>query len=500
LLYPEYCEGVIPIEYVRWLHKLLSHADLVLANAENTKKDFLNAISQFGSGSVPCEFVYPNGDFTSMFQSSGSVSEEVQSILPTKYALFVGTIQPRKNHMMVLSAWRQLIKELGVNAVPTLVLAGKLGWYWEQVVEFIKKTDSLDGKLRMLNQVSDTDLQALYQNAMFTIYNSHYEGWGLPVTESLSFGKVPLIARNSALLESGGKHAVFFESSSEPSFMEAVRNMIFKPDFLVERERAIRADPPVRSWQSVAAEIRRVVKDARAKALAAGGPHFASGLKLGQVYHFGMKKIWAAEKRGGFYDAADFVDFEVGEEVRAGPHWNPPEEWGVWTCKRTFRLVFDLSAAKNGREWGPDEELRLCLSVRGHHQPTKLRFDMNGSALQAFSISPHTESVLSITFKASMLTDDKLVLTASQNSLTDLAKVTEGRDPRTIGIALKSFMVCRMSDLDARMRFLESIAGYVEGVIGVDAVASGPTINPEDSEGGFLLLGAERADIAHANR
>src|SRR5204863_6865494 len=121
---------------------------------------------------------------------------------------------------------------------------------------FIKKTDSLDGKLRMLNQVSDTDLQALYKNAMFTIYNSHYEGWGLPVTESLSFGKVPVIARNSALVESGGKHAVFFESSSEPSFMEAVRKIIRDPGFIPERESAIRAEPPVRSWQSIAREIR----------------------------------------------------------------------------------------------------------------------------------------------------------------------------------------------------------------------------------------------------
>ena len=52
---------------------------------------------------------------------------EVQALLDTKYVLFVGTIEPRKNHLFVLTAWRKLIAELG-GSVPTLVLAGKLGW------------------------------------------------------------------------------------------------------------------------------------------------------------------------------------------------------------------------------------------------------------------------------------------------------------------------------------------------------------------------------------
>jgi tetratricopeptide (TPR) repeat protein len=84
LLYPEYCDGVIPQEFLRWLGRLSRHADLMLANSHSTKRDFKQALSILGATNVDCEVVYPNGDFTSLFERTGEISPDVAALVGTK--------------------------------------------------------------------------------------------------------------------------------------------------------------------------------------------------------------------------------------------------------------------------------------------------------------------------------------------------------------------------------------------------------------------------------
>jgi glycosyltransferase involved in cell wall biosynthesis len=504
LIYPEYCEGVIPLEYVRWLHNLLSHADLVLANAEQTKRDFLDAISRFNAQSVRCEVVYPNGDFTSLFQSAEQVSPNVRSVLSSKYALFVGTIQPRKNHLMVMSAWRELIREFGPSGVPTLVFAGKLGWYWEQVVEFIRKTDNLDGKLKMLNQVSDADLQELYKNCMFTIYNSHYEGWGLPVTESLSFGKVPVIPRNSSLIESGGKDAIFFDSNSEPSLLSVIREIIRNPEVLTAREKAIAADRPVRSWRAIAEQIRATVDAAVSAKREQAETASALAIRLGTIYRFGLEKIYQAGKKKGSYNPTVFEEFEIGELVRTGSGWYSPEEWGLWTAAQYFKLEFTLDRSV---KVAPGKNVWLYLRIQGQHENAALRLGINDMPPMETTVPAHATALIRVAVPAEIVGSGKLILRAHQGTMTDLMKITEGKDPRTVGIGLRSFMFCHEDDIDARLRFIEEMSNYItvapeagDTQKAADLGEFWAALETKQEEGGFLRLGGQRADIAHAGR
>ena len=70
-------------------------------------------------------------------------------------------------------------------------------------------------KVHLLQDVSDAQLASFYEGCLFTIYNSFYEGWGLPVTESFAFGKIVVTPSHSSLIEAGRGGAVFFEPGGE---------------------------------------------------------------------------------------------------------------------------------------------------------------------------------------------------------------------------------------------------------------------------------------------
>ena len=78
----------------------------------------------------------------------------------------------------------------------------------------LKASELLQRRVRLFRRVSDADLVRLYQDCLFTIYPSTYEGWGLPVTEALCFGKAVVTTAISSLPEAGGQYADYFDPHS----------------------------------------------------------------------------------------------------------------------------------------------------------------------------------------------------------------------------------------------------------------------------------------------
>ena len=143
---------------------------------------------------------------------------------PRPYALLVGTVESRKNHLLALHAWARLIDEGGPDAVPDLVCVGRLGWHADAFLDEYVRTRGLDGKVSVLSSgISDAELARFYAHAEFTVYPSRYEGWGLPVSESLAFGKLPVVAYNSSLPEAGGDLAAYFASDDLDDFVAVLR-------------------------------------------------------------------------------------------------------------------------------------------------------------------------------------------------------------------------------------------------------------------------------------
>lgn len=168
------------------------------------------------------------------------------------FALCVGTVEIRKNHAALLRLWSRLRAEPG-SQLPRLIVAGKRGWMAEAALEILVRARP-DGPVQWLEAPSDEELAWLYGRAAFTVFASLAEGWGLPVGESLWFGKPCLASDSPAIREAGGALCLYADPHDIDSFAPPLRRLASEPGFAAAAACAIRASP-LRRWAEVGAEI-----------------------------------------------------------------------------------------------------------------------------------------------------------------------------------------------------------------------------------------------------
>jgi glycosyltransferase involved in cell wall biosynthesis len=178
---------------------------------------------------------------------------------PGGYALFVSTIEARKNHLLLFRIWQRLLEELPAERVPILVFAGRVGWLVGDLMRQIANTGHLNGKLMVLENTADAEIAALYQGCLFTLYPSFHEGWGLPVTESLAFGKPCLIADRTSLPEAGGGLVRAFDPDNLHDAHAAIRQVILDPDDLARWEERVRREFRPTPWSASAGTVLAVL-------------------------------------------------------------------------------------------------------------------------------------------------------------------------------------------------------------------------------------------------
>lgn len=139
--------------------------------------------------------------------------------LPERYALFVGTIQPRKNLERVLRAYHKLQQ----TATPSweLVLAGGRGWRSELLYQLAIEL-GIHNQVHFLGYVADEALPALYRSARFFCFPSLFEGFGLPVLEAQHYGTPVMIANNSSLPEIAGDAALLVDPTDVDAIADAM--------------------------------------------------------------------------------------------------------------------------------------------------------------------------------------------------------------------------------------------------------------------------------------
>jgi len=236
---PEWFDQDLVQAFSCWFASTIPLASVVFTISHATAADLRLVAGRGGLALTPRVVVIPVG-------SGLGTSTAPSATIPVQgpYVLFVSTIEARKNHALLFRVWRRLLEDLPPGAVPTLVFLGRVGWLVADFMQQLNNADFLDGKIVVLEDVADNELSALYAGCLFTVFPSLYEGWGLPVTESLAFGKPCLVANNSSLPEAGGTLARYFDAEDTNDAYRAIR--------------AILDDRPgLAAWQ---AELRRTFR------------------------------------------------------------------------------------------------------------------------------------------------------------------------------------------------------------------------------------------------
>ncbi|MFH5924929.1 glycosyltransferase [Roseomonas xinghualingensis] len=263
----------------------------------------------------------------------GALSGRAHPDLPEgPYVLLVSSLEPRKNHTLALVAWRMLLDRRGVADTPRLVFAGRRVPEDEAVMAMLAKDPALAAHVTLLHELDDAALARLYRFSLFTLYPSRHEGWGLPVSESLLHGRVPLVSEIPALLESGRNGAVFFTPNSAEDLATAAEGLIADPERLAAIAARIPRHGGLRPWAEVA------------EALLAAATHLA-GLERDPSPPLPLcQAIWLGH--GGL--AGPHAGVTRAESVLHGGGWHPMAPWGAWTKpgRATIRLpaTFDSPA------------------------------------------------------------------------------------------------------------------------------------------------------------
>jgi glycosyltransferase involved in cell wall biosynthesis len=183
------------------------------------------------------------------------------------YVLAVGSLDIRKNQRVVYQAYH-LARARGL-ALPQLVVAGPNGRLWQENAHLIGRDTTLDPPVVVASRISDRELAWLYLNSLFTIYPSHCEGWGLPIGESLSLGKVCLASNAGAMPEVGGESARYFDPYNPVELLRLIEHLLV-PDNRREAERQIQATFRPRTWNDVARSLIALADDRQPAGLPVG--------------------------------------------------------------------------------------------------------------------------------------------------------------------------------------------------------------------------------------
>jgi glycosyltransferase involved in cell wall biosynthesis len=138
------------------------------------------------------------------------------------YFVVLGTIEPRKNHLLLLNLWREMARTLPGACIPHLAVVGRRGWECEQVVDMLERCKAVRRYVHEIAAADDGQVASLLQNAQALLMPSFAEGFGIPVQEALSLGVPVLSSPLPAIIEHAGDVPDYIKPYDGKAWLEAL--------------------------------------------------------------------------------------------------------------------------------------------------------------------------------------------------------------------------------------------------------------------------------------
>jgi glycosyltransferase involved in cell wall biosynthesis len=218
LRYPQYYKPADRKIYEMKFRNACKNANKVIAISEQTKRDIIHYL---GTDDSKIEVVYQSCDpsFTLKYNSDYLGMIRAKYHLPEKFLLNVGTIENRKNLMLIVKALSEIPEEV------KLVVIGKETSYAGKVKKYLAE-HQLESRVLFLKDIPFGDLPAIYQLANIFVYPSEFEGFGIPVLEALNAGVPVIAATGSCLEEAGGPSSLYIPPTDHKALAVAINNIL----------------------------------------------------------------------------------------------------------------------------------------------------------------------------------------------------------------------------------------------------------------------------------
>jgi glycosyltransferase involved in cell wall biosynthesis len=252
LRYPHYYKPIDRLLYTYKYKRSCRNADRIVAISEQTKRDL---ISFWGIDERKISVVYQgcNPVFGQPIPAQRLADLRAKYQLPERFVLNVGSIEDRKNLLLIVKALRQLPEDI------SLVAIGKHTPYADEVKRYVA-AHGLERRVRLLHGIPFEELPAFYRLAKVFVYPSRFEGFGIPILEAIR-SRVPVIAATgSCLEEAGGPDSLYVDPDDDGALADCIRR-VWEDEALATRM-VVRSGVYARRFEKdeIEREMRRVLQ------------------------------------------------------------------------------------------------------------------------------------------------------------------------------------------------------------------------------------------------
>ena len=215
ITHPHYCRAGEADRHTKRMRNLLESADGVIANSQDT----LDQLARFA---IDQNLALPEHKLVALLGTEALPMKAPSLDRPSRpYFVMIGTIEARKNHLLMLKIWQRLVQDLGEKA-PMLILIGQRGWEIGEVAQILDQDHSLQGHVVELGRYSDAQMIGILGGARALLMPSFAEGFGIPVIEALQSG-APVIASDIGVFrEVAGDIPLYLQPDDRMAWMDAI--------------------------------------------------------------------------------------------------------------------------------------------------------------------------------------------------------------------------------------------------------------------------------------
>ena len=458
----ETCDQDTAQAFEQFMRRALRHIDHILTVSNHTAKDVRRYLAALQYPEPPITVTQNGSSFAEFLPKRLHGRTAPRRDLPERFVLFVATIEGRKNHPLMLEIWRRMVQE--EEDPPHLICVGRLGWKATAFVSALVETNYLDGRIHILREISDTDLQLLYDKCLFTVFPSFYEGWGLTVSETLAMGKICVSSDRSSIPEVAGGCGVYIDIDSANRSLEVIRNLIRDNKARKRLEAKIRREYVPITWRSVARNVVAACEASADNEWQEPYPYavvpYSTEIGFGRLDQDvdGTGEALLSRiielRRGHFtFDLLNQQSFLLGEDIRSGGSWANPERWGTWLCHSGGDIAFSL-AADASQNYYVFLRIRVCGEL--HDRPIRLL--ANGDRLWKGVVGHEPKDIVLRVRKGAGATDQwRLQIGAEVDLHPELRAKIASSDNRVPTIGFERLIVVPEGDVKTRLDVLTTL-------------------------------------------
>lgn len=256
ITHPQFCHENTVVNFMLYVGANLKYADLIITSADATTQALNDLTDKLGLDRKKSIVVPLGCDFTKKENVSpqDDVDPEVKKIATGKYILMVGTIEPRKNHSLVIDALESGLAQMGVKAI----FAGRIGWNVADLENRMKNHELYNKSLFFVERPNDATIDYLYKNAFVVAFPTFNEGFGLPMIEAFE-RQTPVVASDIGVLHEVAKDfADYFNPNDKNDLVKCIKNLVENPEEYNKKKEHLKDFVPF-TWDSSAKDMLSAV-------------------------------------------------------------------------------------------------------------------------------------------------------------------------------------------------------------------------------------------------